>query len=75
MNPAAHTLWSVTRRDDVPYRHPMNGVEPSPDLVGLTIVVYATLAGLLAWLVHMIRRAPHPGIHLRERLQKTVRRR
>ena len=32
-------------------------------IIGLGIVIYATLAALAAWMVRMIRRAVHGGSH------------
>ncbi len=53
----------------------MNDAMSTRELVGLTIVIYATLLGLFAWIVHMIRRGPHPEIHLRGRWRGTGERR
>ncbi len=52
----------------------MNNVAPSSsrDLLGLMIMAYATLLGLAVWLFHMIRRAPHPEIHLRRHSRKNA---
>lgn len=49
----------------------MNDAVSTRELVGLTIVIYATLLGVLAWIVHMIRRGPRPEIHVRARLRRT----
>jgi len=46
----------------------MNG---APHLLDLTIVIYAFLIAVFAWIVHMIRRSPHPVIPWRAHLRKT----
>ena len=41
-------------------------------MLGFTIVIYATLLGLGWWLIHMIRKSPHPHLHEPPGARKTV---
>jgi hypothetical protein len=49
----------------------MNDAMSAREQIGLTIVIYATLLRLFAWIVRTIRRGPHPQIHLRGRRRRT----
>jgi hypothetical protein len=40
------------------------------ELMALAIVIYGTLLGLFAWIVHMMRTTPHPHLHASTRARK-----
>jgi len=70
MSPGA-TLSSVTPQAMGSYPPRMKDAMSTRDLVGLALAIYTTLLGVGAWMVHMIRRGPHPEIHLRGRWRGT----
>ena len=45
------------------------------EMLGLVIVIYGTLLAVFAWIVHMIRSAPHPHFRASTRLEKNGARR
>lgn len=59
-------------RDGIPAAEYRFHMPADRELLGLAIVIYGTILGLFAWILHMIRSAPHPHLHAPTHARKNV---